>query len=138
MIITQISTFLENVAGRLADVATLFADNHINLRAMSIADTTDFGILRMVVDKPEEAIEILKSAGFTAKATDVLAVAVDDKPGGLAAVCTILRNRCVSIEYLYASLEQRSNKAFVIVKVNDVQAGKRALEMGGITESPRF
>ena len=86
MIIKQISIFMENTTGRLADVTALLAQAGINLRAISIADTTDFGILRMVADQPDEAVKLLKEQGFTARETDVIAVEVPDHPGELARI----------------------------------------------------
>ena len=86
MIIKQISTFMENTSGRLADITALLAKAGINLRAISIADTTDFGILRMVADQPDAAVRLLKDAGFTARETDVIGVEVPDHPGELARI----------------------------------------------------
>ena len=128
MIIKQLSIFLENVSGRLAEVTKLLAKNNINLRAMTIADTADFGILRLVVDKPEEALAALTQAGFTAKVTDVLAVEVEDRPGGLSKVMEIFQKNKVNIEYLYVSLVKNKEKAVVIFKVEDIVYGKKIVE----------
>lgn len=132
MIIKQISIFLENVAGRLAEVTKLLATHQINLRAMTIADTADFGILRIVVDRPDEAMKALRNGGFTAKATDVLAVEVEDRPGGLAKVMEIFRQNHVNIEYVYVSLEKNKDKAVVIFKVEDLNLGKKIVEEHGL------
>ena len=105
MIIKQISIFMENTTGRLADVTALLAKSGINLRAISIADTADFGILRMVADRPDAAVALLKAAGFAARETDVIAVEVPDQPGALARIMALFRDEGVNIEYLYASLE---------------------------------
>ncbi len=99
MIIKQISTFMENTTGRLADITGLLAKAGINLRAISIADTADFGILRMVADQPDEAVRLLKEAGFTSRETDVIGVEVPDHPGELARIMALFRDQGVSIEY---------------------------------------
>ncbi|MBP7495964.1 MAG: ACT domain-containing protein, partial [Spirochaetales bacterium] len=132
MIIQQISIFLENVAGRLAEVTKLLAKEGINIRAMTIADTADFGILRIVVDQPDKTLKALRDAGFTARATEVLAVEVEDKPGGLAKVMEIFKQNRVNIEYLYVSLEKNKEKAVVIFKVEDLKLGKKIVEEHGL------
>jgi len=136
MIIKQISIFMENTTGRLADVTDLLAKAGINLRAISIADTTDFGILRMVADKPDEAVQLLKNAGFTARETDVIGVEVPDHPGELARIMALFRDEGVSIEYLYASLEHREDKAVIVLKVDDINAGLAMLEKHGFSTVP--
>lgn len=136
MIIKQISIFMENSAGRLADITELLADAKINLRAISVADTADFGILRMVADKPDEAVTLLKNAGFTARETDVIAVEVPDKPGALARIMGLFRDQGIDIEYLYASLEHKVNKAVIVVKVADVATGLRVLKDHGLNTAP--
>ena len=123
MVIQQISIFLENKSGRLADVTRVMAGAGINLRAISIADTADFGILRVIVDKPDAALEALAKAGFTTRTTDVLALEIEDLPGSLAKIMDIFKETGVNIEYLYASLEKNGNKAVVIFKVEDVEHG---------------
>ena len=138
MIIKQISIFMENTAGRLADVTGFLADAGINLRAISIADTTDFGILRLVADKPDEAVRLLKEAGFAARETDVIGVEVPDHPGELARIMALFRDAGVSIEYLYASLEHKADKAVIVIKVDDVGAGLAMLEKNGFATIPSF
>jgi hypothetical protein len=138
MTIKQISVFLENVSGRLAEVTKILSDGEINLRAITIADTADFGILRIVSDNPEKALKLLESAGFTARETDVLAVEVEDKPGGLAKVMDIFRENNVNIEYLYASLEKNKDNAVVIFKVEDVEHGLKIIEQNGLSPVSGF
>ncbi len=138
MIIKQISIFMENTTGRLADVTDLLARAGINLRAISIADTTDFGILRMVADQPEEAVRLLRNAGFTARETDVIGVEVPDHPGELARIMALFRAEGVSIEYLYASLEHKEDKAVIVLKVDDIKAGLAMLEKHGFSTIPSF
>ena len=131
MIIKQISIFMENATGRLADVTALLAKAGINLRAISIADTTDFGILRMVADRPDAAVQILKDAGFTARETDVIGVEVPDHPGELARIMALFRDEGIGIEYLYASLEHKADNAVIVIKVDDIAAGMAMLEKHG-------
>ncbi|WP_298310906.1 ACT domain-containing protein [Propionivibrio sp.] len=138
MIIKQISIFMENTMGRLADVTALLAGAGINLRALSIADTAEFGILRMVADQPDMAVQLLKDAGFTARETDVIGIEVPDRPGELARIMALFRTEGVNIEYLYASLEHQSDKAVIILKVDDINAGLAILEDHGFVTNPSF
>ena len=124
----QISVFLENKSGRLAEVTRILGEGDINLRAMSIADTADFGILRLIADNSDRALKILDSNNFTAKVTDVLAVEVPDKPGGLAQVMKVFSENDVNIEYLYVSLERNKDNAVIIFKVENVELGAKVLE----------
>ena len=133
MEIKQISVFLENNAGRIGEVTKVLADAEINLRAISIADTTDFGILRLIVNKHREALEALNNAGFTTRITDVVAVELEDKPGSLAKVMGLFGKTKVNIEYLYASLEGASGKAVVIFKLEDYQKGLQIIRENGLT-----
>ena len=134
MTIKQISVFLENVTGRLAEVTKILSDSEINLRAITIADTADFGILRIVSDNPDKTLQALEQHGFTARATDVLAVEVEDKPGGLSRVMDIFYKNNVNIEYLYASLEKNRDNAVVIFKVDDVEHGLKIIIENGLTD----
>jgi hypothetical protein len=136
--IKQISVFLENNAGRLAEVTKCLADAGINLRAISIADTADFGILRIIVDKQEEAVNALIEAGFTTRENDVLAVEIRDVPGSLANLMKLFRDADVNIEYLYASLEGREGNAAVIFKLNNFQAAQKIIKENGITLLEKF
>ena len=138
MIIKQISIFMENTTGRLADVTALLAKSGINLRAISIADTADFGILRMVADRPDAAVALLKASGFAARETDVIAVEVPDQPGALARIMALFRDEGVNIEYLYASLEHSADQAVIVLKVDDVAAGLAMLQKHGVSTIPSF
>ena len=138
MIIKQISIFMENTTGRLADVTALLAKGGVNLRALSIADTADFGILRMVADQPDEAVQLLKDAGFVARETDVIGVEVPDHPGELARIMALFRDEGVNIEYLYASLEHKVDKAVIVLKIDDINAGLAMLEKHGFSTIPSF
>lgn len=108
----QISVFLENKAGRLASVTRTLGDADINIRALSIADTSDFGILRVIVNDPDKAYQVLKEAGFTVSETEVVAVQVPDSPGGLATVLEQMSEDNLNIEYLYAFLGTSGNDAW--------------------------
>ena len=138
MIIKQISIFMENTTGRLADTTALLAKAGINLRAISIADTADFGILRMVTDKPDATLTLLREAGMTARETDVIGVEVEDHPGELARVMALFRDEAINIEYLYASLEHKVDKAVIVLKVDDIDAGLAMLEKHGFSTVPSF
>ena len=121
MKVQQISVFLENKSGRLAELTEVLGKADVNIRALSIADTSDFGILRLIVNKPEEALGILKSEGFTVSITDVIAVEVKDKPGGLASILKTLQSAGINIEYLYAFLEKSSEDALVVFRVEQIE-----------------
>lgn len=129
--VKQISVFLENKKGRLAQVSKTLADNGINIRAMSIADTKDFGILRFIADDPEKAKKILLEADYTVMVKDVLAIAVPDSPGGLAKALEVLYGGAIVIEYMYAFIGKNEGKALVIMKVSD---DKKAIEL--LKDSP--
>ena len=128
MTIQQISVFLENKSGRLAEVTNALGKAGVNMRAATIADTADFGILRMVVDNPTKALETLEQNGFTAKVTAVFAIELDDRPGGLGTIMQLFNQTGVNIEYLYSSLENKNEKAVVIFKVDDVEHGNRIVK----------
>lgn len=127
MTINQISIFLENKSGRLADVIKVLSDADINLRAMTIADTADFGILRIVVNNYEKAAKILEDNHFTIRITKVLGIVIEDKPGGLYKIVKLFKDKNINIEYLYASLKREDDKAVVIFKVEDVECGLKII-----------
>ena len=126
MKVKQISVFLENKSGRLAAVTQLFAEKNINIRALSIADTTDFGILRLIVDRPDEAYQALKENAFTVSTTEVIAVEMDDSPGGLAGILQTMEEEKINLEYLYAFIGTTSSNAMVIFRVEGID---RAIEL---------
>ncbi|MGE5405507.1 MAG: ACT domain-containing protein [Candidatus Saccharibacteria bacterium] len=130
--VKQISIFLENKAGRLASVTRVLGDSGINIRALSIADTSDFGILRLIVNDPEKAYKVLKDAGFTVSETDVIAVEVPDSPGGLAGVLDVMGNASINIEYLYAFIGKASEDALVIFKVENPDKAIATFNENGI------
>lgn len=132
MSVMQISVFLENKSGRLAAVTRALAEQGINIRALSIADTSDFGILRLIVDQPQKAYDVLKEEGFTVSVTDVIAVEMPDEPGGLAKVLAHLEEGQINIEYLYAFLGRGQGGALVIFKVEQMEAALEKLKKNGI------
>ncbi len=127
MTIKQISIFVQNKQGRLAEIIDILGKNNINICALSIADTTDFGILRVIVDEPDKAEQILKEAGLAVTITSVIAVGIDDNPGGLAKPLHILSAKSVTIEYVYAFVSKSDHKAYVIIKVDDKDKAIEAL-----------
>jgi len=136
--IKQISVFLENTTGRLCEVTQTLAKAGVNLRAISIADTADFGILRIIADKTDEAINALSAVGFTTRQTTVAAVEITDKPGSLASLMELFRESGINIEYLYASLEGGDGKAVVIFKLEDHEKGFEILKKSGLTLAEKF
>ncbi|RKX81438.1 MAG: amino acid-binding protein [Spirochaetes bacterium] len=138
MKVKQISVFLENTTGRLAEVTKTIANAGINLRAISIADTADFGILRIIVDKPDEGMKVLKSTEFTAKLTDVIGIVLDDQPGGLNKVMEIFNRDGVNIEYLYSSLINEKGSVVIIFKVEDIDHGLKIVEKAGLEAIASF
>ena len=121
MFVKQISVFLENKSGRLAEVTRILGANNIDISAVSIADTTDFGILRLIVNNPESAEKILKDSGFTVSCTNVLAIAIDDVPGSLSTALSVIQAEDIGIEYMYAFVGKTSDKALVILKVTELK-----------------
>lgn len=125
MLIKQISVFLENKSGRLAEVTKILGDNGIDLIALSISDTTDFGILRLIVNKPEKAEKVLNDKELTVSCTEVIAISIADKPGSLASALSVLAENSIGIEYMYA-VGKDTDGAVVILRVEDA---KKAIEV---------
>lgn len=132
MLIKQISVFVENRQGRLAKIASLLGENGIDIRALSVADTTDFGILRLIVSQPEKANELLRENGFTVSITNVIAVGIKDIPGGLSTALTIMDENGIGIEYMYAFISRTQENATVILRVEDSERAISALTQNGI------
>lgn len=133
MELKQISIFLENRAGRLADVTTLLGNNGVNIRALALADTSDFGILRLLVDKPDRAYKMLQDNGFAATETEVIAVEIPDKPGGLASILAPLQEVGINVEYMYAFLEKATDEAIVVFRFEDVSKAIEILQTNEIS-----
>jgi hypothetical protein len=119
VIVKQISVFLENKCGRLAQVTQILAENDVNIRALSLADTADFGILRIIVNDVGKASNVLKAAGYTLGETDVVAVEVPDRPGGLAGILSPLRKAELDVEYMYAFVQSSGENAIMIFRFED-------------------
>lgn len=129
--IRQVSVFVENKPGRLASVTGVLFEKGINLRAFMIADAGDFGIIRMVVDKTDEAYKALKEAGFTVAINEVLAVEVEDKPGELFRIAKALGDEGINIDYVYAFTSEK-HKALIIFRVDDLERAVKILERIGV------
>jgi hypothetical protein len=135
MIIKQLSVFLENKQGRMCAVADLLAQNNINIRALSLADTSDFGILRLIVDKPEEGKKILSEAGIVVRVTDVLSLTMEDTPGGTLGVLRLLSESGIGVEYMYAFAGKNDGEAFMIIQADDLEAAEEILSSGGFRQA---
>jgi hypothetical protein len=133
MTLRQISVFLENKKGRLSEALGLVAREKINIRALALADTADFGVLRLIVNDTEKCIAALKKAGFVAQKTEVLAVEISDRPGGLERVLEVFDRADLNIEYLYAFVERRADNAIVIFRTDQPEKAAKALAGEGIT-----
>ena len=128
MFIKQISVFLENKQGRLANVTEILANSGVNLRAMSMADTSDFGILRLIVDDNAKAMAALSDAGFAVSQNDVIAVAFDDEVGAMARTLKIFEDNNINIEYLYVFFAQNDSKVVTVFRVIDTDSAIKVLQ----------
>lgn len=128
----QISIFVENKAGRLAEVARILAEADINIRALSLADTSDFGVLRLIVNDTAKGRDVLREMGFTVRRTQVAAVEVTDKPGGLLTVLDMLNEAGVNIEYMYAYAHPPGGNAVMIFRFDDMDKALDILQKGGV------
>jgi hypothetical protein len=127
--VKQISVFLQNRPGTLANLTKILLDKKINIRALTVADTSDYGIIRMIVDNPEKTLKVLKDSEYLVSETEVVAVEAEDKPGGLYEIASTLGEKNVNIEYLYTTLKE--GKAIMIIRVSDIEAAIEALKSGG-------
>ena len=132
MRVEQISIFLENTSGRLAAVTRILADAGVNIRSLSLADTADFGVLRLIVDRTDQAQQVLKDKGFTVGKTDVIAVAVPDRPGGLASILELLDGAGINVEYMYAFVQRSGDNAIMIFRFDGVDKAIHALTQAGV------
>ncbi len=130
--IKQFSVFVENKQGKMAEVTRLIADAGIDLRALSLADTRDFGILRIIVSKPEDTALLLTEHGWTYKITPVIGVKVPDIPGGVATVLEMLDQANVNVEYMYAFVNRTPGEADTIFRVDNEEATREVLSRNGI------
>ncbi len=130
--IAQVSVFLENKSGRLAELTRVLGNAGINMRALMVADTSEFGVVRIVCDRPHEAVSVLEDAGFGASLTDVVAIEVPDRPGGLADVLDVLGAEGLNVEYAYCFIDPRGSAAVDIVRVDHSARAAAALRAAGI------
>lgn len=131
MIIKQLSIFLENKKGMLCAAIDVLAGNGVNISALSLADTADFGILRLIVDKPDEAQTLLRDSGVFVRVTDVIAVAMDDAPGGAVGILKALSAANLNIEYMYAFVGRESGKALTVLRADDTARAEQVLQENG-------
>jgi hypothetical protein len=132
MLVEQISIFLENKAGRLAEISRVVAEAGVNIRALSLADTSDFGILRLIVNDNDKAKAALKEYGFTVGKTDVVAVQVEDSPGGLSSVLDILSRGNINVEYMYAFVQHSGEDAVIIFRFDDIDVAVKLLQENNV------
>ena len=132
MLLNQLSIFVENKGGRLAQITGILGENDIDIRALSVADTTDYGILRLIVNDSEKAYKILKEEGMTVSITKVIAISVDDTPGSFAKAIRILADKDINVEYSYAFITPHEKSAYVIIRVDDNERATQVLKDSGI------
>ena len=131
MNIQQLSVFLENKPGRLQNILKVLCTNNVNILTLTIAELTDFGIVRMIVNEPEKGHKVLRDEHITCSLTDVLGIAVDDKPGSLLRLIDTFKNNSLNIEYMYAFTEKKNDKAIMIFRFEDIESAKKALTSEG-------
>ena len=132
MTMKQLSVFVENKPGTLAEITGILGANDIDMCALSVADTERYGILRLIVNNPQIAEDALKAAGFKVSLTDVIAIAVSHKPGGLSEALKYVAQAGIAVEYMYAFVSPKADTAYVILRVQDKQKAILALQQGGI------
>lgn len=132
MSVKQMSVFVENTTGRLSDITQILADNNIDLLASTIAEAADYGILRCIVKEPEEAAKVLKAKGFSASITEVLGVALENKPGGFNKVLKILADAKVGVGYIYSTIKSAEGEAVIMMKVADAEKAIEVLKANDI------
>lgn len=132
MLVKQMSVFVENTTGRLADITQILADNDIDIMAATIAEALDYGILRCIVEQPEEATKVLKEKGFSASVTEVLAVSLENKPGGFNKVLKVLADAGISVGYIYSTIKSGDGEAVIMMKVADSDQAVEVLERSGV------
>ena len=131
MQINQLSIFIENKSGRLMEIMDVLSANDIDISALSLADTTDFGVLRMIVNDPDKAKRALKESGVIVKTTPVIALPIEDTPGGLSKVLNLLREQNVSVEYMYAFCTRTDGKAAMVLRVDDAEKAQKVFTENG-------
>jgi hypothetical protein len=132
MKVKQISVFLENKKGRLYEALQVLGEANINIRALSIADTAEYGILRLIVSEPDRAKKVLQKVNFVVQENDVIAICVSDKPGGLSHVLNVLQQAEINVEYVYAFVQKKGEKAVVVLRTEKLDPAIKALEKAGV------
>ncbi len=132
MDVEQLSIFIENKSGRLAEVTSILSSAGINIRALYLADTADFGILRLIVNDTEKAKNVLRFNGFTVEKTKVVAIEVPDRPGGLSGILNIIKDEGINVEYMYAFVEKSGENAIVIFRFDDSEKAVSVLRKSGV------
>ncbi|GBE00355.1 hypothetical protein BMS3Abin07_02406 [bacterium BMS3Abin07] len=132
MKVEQISIFLENKSGRLTEVTGILAENGINIRALSLADTADFGILRIITNDTEKAKKVLKDNGFTVGKNEVVAIEVPDRPGGLSGILRALAGQDINVEYMYAFVQKSGENAIIIFRFDEIEKAISTLQKAGV------
>lgn len=127
MFVKQLSVFMENRPGRLAEITRVLSENSIDIRAINIADTTDFGILRMIVNDAVMAEKVLRENRMTANISDVIAISISDSVGAFSKVIQVLKDENISIEYIYSFIGEKSTKAVIVIKTSDLEASSKVL-----------
>jgi hypothetical protein len=133
MFVSQVSIFVENKSGSIADVISILGENGINLRALSVADTADYGILRLICEEPERALGLLKGHNYTARITNVLGFTIPDEPNSLGKVLKIVNDHKIDITYIYTFIGHYYGKAVAIIKTTDLESTQKVLEQNNIT-----
>lgn len=133
MYITQISVFLENKKGRIREITQTLSNANLNIRALSIAETKDFGVVRMILNQPEEAYQVLKNQGLVVRKTDVLAIEVEDQPGGLNGVLSVLEDNNINVEYLYSFVEKATEKALMVMRFENIAQALQILQAQNVS-----
>ena len=132
MKVEQISVFIENKSGRLSEVTAILFESAINILALTLLDTSDFGVMRLIVDKTEPAVRSLKDNGFTVSKTEVVAVRVVDRPGGLHQILTIIKDAGINLEYMYDYVRHINNDAILIIRFDDMENAVQTLKAHGV------
>ena len=132
MAVKQVSIFIENETGRLTSLTRALAESGIDLNAATIAETGEYGILRCIVQDPDTAVEVLKKSGFMASVGDALAVAIDNKPGGLNYVLQLLSDADIAVKYIYSTIQSIKGEAVIVMKVSDQEKAERILREAGV------
>jgi len=135
MIIKQLSVFVENRQGRLAEVMDTLSEHSVDISALSLADTSDYGVLRLIVSDPEKGREALSASGVIVKITDMVAAVLEDVPGGAARVVRLLAENGLAIEYMYAGIGRVNGKALMVMRVEDIEKTEKLLAENGLADA---